>query len=131
MSDKKDDKVFDLTDTPKTSSSIKSTKVKIIRKHPIDGNYIVITDNDDFYLVPTEELEYTVHWQDVSPGKLSKKPYDWSSEIKEMKLTKGGKTPDKKDILFCLYRGGHVSKDDTKGINDSLWSGGIRQGGNK
>lgn len=121
--------IVDLTESSKrTSSSVKGSKVKIFRKHPVNGKYVVITEGGDYYLVSTGDLEYSFHWQDIAPNKLSEKPYDWNSEIKEMNLQRSGKPADKKDVLAALYRGGHVAKDSTKGMNDSLWAGGIRQG---
>ena len=79
------------------------TNVKIINKHPIDGKYIVESETGEFYLIPTEQLEYSYNIQKFKILASTEKPYEFESELVGAGINKALSRK-------ALYQAGIVSK---------------------
>lgn len=108
MSDKE---VFEnQEDEPRSSKKKSSVKVKMLGEGR-GGYYVVIDDADGFYLVETQNMDFSVNWQDIDPKYVQEKPYNFSKMLKGMNLTKKGQAVKMKDCLESIYRAGITTED--------------------
>lgn len=81
--------------------------VRLLNTDVHDGCYLVVDEDNNGYLVPTEELEFSLLNQTIKESVLRKcvRPYDWTSEIQNL-------IPTVETIRLALWRNGMLSMDD-------------------
>lgn len=87
--------------------------VRLLNTDIKDNKYTVIDDKTrEVYLVPIDELRWTVKAQPISRTVLdaAERPYSWDDEIESLKVSD-------QDIRIALWRSGAVSEESAKGLS--------------
>lgn len=89
--------------------------VKLLNSDVYDGCYLVYDVNRraDVFLVPVEQLQFSVSEQEIAYGILDScvRPYSWEDEIREL-------IPSVTDVRLAILRNGFLRKTDIR--NNSL-----------
>lgn len=81
--------------------------VRLLTTDVHDGCYLVVDEENNGYLVPVDDLDFSLLNQTIKQSKLQKavRPYAWSDEIENL-------IPTVESIRLALWRNGMLSKND-------------------
>lgn len=93
-----------------------SVKVRLLNKHPVDGQLTIESESGEFRLVPVEQVKYQFGWQELSYEAFSvlPKPYSFKAELERLRVTE-------KDLQRALYQEGIVTAEKAGGLKEILF----------
>lgn len=90
--------------TPKKKERV---KVRLLNTSVYDECYLVVTPENEAYLVPTDKLQFSLYSQTIDKHTLDRcaRPYDWRKEVQAI-------MPSVESIVLSLWAKGLIERSD-------------------